>query len=430
MTKKIIQESIDYIEENLKAEISAKELSERAGFSLFHYYRVFQKTVGMPVMQFVVRRRLLHAIYEVQCGLKMVDAALQYGFGTQAGFYKAFLREFGYTPTQYLLKGKGKKPYRIDILKENAAMVTHKRLKEILKVWGLEKEELADFIYEETGNVNENAFYVGSEYLIHRTKDAEMVEKLISLAVITGEIGIDVSKPIKTLDGKQYYSDGDFYFYVTRRQQGSCLKASSLFLEDYTVKARFIGEMVGQLSIALADADISVKDINIYDQVTEWAIPELQDKIQIPDWFLEQYSREFAEIYPLLSRQLIHRDPNPGNIIQGNECWGIIDFGESERNVRILDPCYAATAVLSENFREDDSEHLQKWIEIYKNIIIGYDEVVKLTDEEWKAIPYLVLSNQLIASAWFAEQEKYQELYLINVKMTEWMLEHFEELKL
>ena len=118
MTKKIIQESIDYIEENLKAEISAKELSERAGFSLFHYYRVFQKTVGMPVMQFVVRRRLLHAIYEVQCGLKMVDAALQYGFGTQAGFYKAFLREFGYTPTQYLLKGKGKKPYRIDILKE------------------------------------------------------------------------------------------------------------------------------------------------------------------------------------------------------------------------------------------------------------------------------------------------------------------------
>ena len=51
MSREIIQDSIDYIEENIKCDISAAELSEKAGFSLFHYYRLFQTAVGMPVMQ-------------------------------------------------------------------------------------------------------------------------------------------------------------------------------------------------------------------------------------------------------------------------------------------------------------------------------------------------------------------------------------------
>ena len=38
----MIQQSLDYIEDNLKAQITAVELSDMAGFSLFHYYRLFQ----------------------------------------------------------------------------------------------------------------------------------------------------------------------------------------------------------------------------------------------------------------------------------------------------------------------------------------------------------------------------------------------------
>ena len=97
-----IQKSIDYIEKNLKTDITAKELSEMSGFSMFHYYRLFQSAVGMPVMQYIARRRLLHALYEMHCGEKMVTAAMNYGFETQAGFYKAFVRKFGYTPKEFL----------------------------------------------------------------------------------------------------------------------------------------------------------------------------------------------------------------------------------------------------------------------------------------------------------------------------------------
>lgn len=128
MNLTIIQKSIDYIEDNLKSDITAKELSEMAGFSMFHYYRLFQSAVGLPVMQYITRRRLLNALYDMHSGKKMIDVALEYGFDTQAGLYKAFIREFGYTPTEFINMSKKKKPYRINLFKEEHIMVSHKKI--------------------------------------------------------------------------------------------------------------------------------------------------------------------------------------------------------------------------------------------------------------------------------------------------------------
>ena len=133
----------------------------------------------------------------------------------------------------------------------------------------------------------------------------------------------------------------------------------------------------------------------------------------------------FAALYPKLPRQIIHRDPNPGNIICNQDQWGFIDFDLAERNARIYDPCYAATAVLSERFGKDN----EKWLAVYRNIICGYDSVAHLTDEERKAIPHVILANQFVCVAWFAGQDKYAELFGTNKKMTLWLIDRFEELK-
>ena len=123
----IIQRSLDYIEDNLRAEITAAELAEQAGFSLFHYYRLFQQATGLPVMQYILRRRLLHGIYAIKQGKSKTDSALLFGFDTYAGFYKAFCREFGTTPSAFLESGRAKRPYRIDITKEDYMTVSHKK---------------------------------------------------------------------------------------------------------------------------------------------------------------------------------------------------------------------------------------------------------------------------------------------------------------
>lgn len=99
----LIQDSLDYIEANLKAELTPNELASNLGFSLYHYSRIFQSAVGRSVKDYIIKRRLTHAIYEISLGGKMIDVSMSYGFDTYAGFYKAFKKEYGLSPKKYIL---------------------------------------------------------------------------------------------------------------------------------------------------------------------------------------------------------------------------------------------------------------------------------------------------------------------------------------
>ncbi len=423
----IIQAGIDYIEDHLKTEISAQELADKANFSLFHYYRLFHLAVGMPVMEYIMRRRLLHAIYEIGQGNKMIDVALNYGFDTYAGFYKAFKREFGYTPKQFLNQYQSKKPYRINLSQEEYNMVTHKKIAQILKNWNLEKEVIADIFYD-SGERNEHAFYVGDNYVMKVFANLGNVKKHIDISKSLENFGLSAAVPMKTQDGREIVEDNQLYFTLTNRVQGERIRAADMYEGDYKSKARFVGEIIGHLSLALEKVDAVVNEVDIYERSVSWALPVLTKKTNIPEGLCKAVVDEFGKVHKNLPKQIIHRDPNPSNMIVAKDKWGFIDFDLSEKNIRIYDPCYAATAILSESFDEKDQQKLLKWVEIYKNIIYGYDGVVKLSEEELQAVPYVVLCNQLICCAWFADKEKHANIYDINMKMTRWIWEHFEDL--
>lgn len=422
-----IQNSIDYIEENLKAEISAQELAEQANFSIFHYYRLFQMAVGIPVMQYVTRRKLLHAIYEISCGSKIIEAALDYGFDTYAGFYKAFKREFGCSPKQFLKNNKLNKPYRINLFQKEHIMMTHKKLSGLLTNWNLQNETIRDIFYE-SGEKNEHAWYIGESYIIKAFSNLGNLKNYMNISKSLEKLGVSASPPIQTVDGNEFMENGPLYFVLTKRLQGERLKAVNMYEGDYKDKARFVGEIIGQLSLALEKVDAVVNDVNIYDNVKNWALPKAKEILNIPESFWKDKIESFGTLYSTLPKQIIHRDPNPSNIIMAEDTWGFIDFDLSERNIRIFDPCYAATAILSESFDENNLEKLEQWIKIYKNIIYGYDNVAKLSDNEIKAIPYVILFNQLICCVWLFEQEKYKNIFQVNKKITKWVYENFNKL--
>ena len=417
----MIQKSLDYIEENLQAEITAAELAEAAGFSLFHYYRLFQSATGLPVMQYILRRRLLHGIYAIKQGSTKIDAALRFGFDTYAGFYKAFCREFGCPPSEFLKSCRAKRPYRIDLTKEEHMIITHKKAAQILKHWNLESEPITDIYYEGTGNKNDSACYVGEAFVLKYTPNLGKLKKHIEVSKATESIGLMSAVPVATTDGQEYIQDGELYFYLTKRLPGKQMVSHSFGEGD----ARFVGEIIGQLHLALSKVEDCVSEADLLGTVRDWALPNAKAALGLSDAFCRAYLDTFAELYPKLPRQIIHRDPNPGNIICSDDQWGFIDFDLAERNSRIYDPCYAATAVLSERFGEDN----EKWLEVYRNIICGYDSVAHLTQEERKAIPYVILANQFVCVAWFAEQEKFAELFETNKQMTLWLIDKFEELK-
>ena len=417
----IIQRNLDYIEDNLQTDITAGELAEMAGFSLFHYYRLFQQATGLPVMQYILRRRLLHGVYAMKQGSSKIDAALAYGFDTYAGFYKAFCREFGSTPSDFLESSRAKRPYRIDITKEEHMTVTHKKAAQILQSWNLSDASITDIYYEGTGNKNDSAVYVGEEYILKYTANLGKLKKHIEVSKALEGIGLLSAVPVPTAEGREYTQDGEVYFYLTRRLQGRQLVSHRFEDGD----GRFVGEILGQLHLALEGIEDCVGEADLLSTVKDWALPKAKEALKLTDTFCKEYLDSFADLYPNLPRQIIHRDPNPGNIICADDQWGFIDFELAERNVRIFDPCYAATAVLSETFGQDND----KWLGIYRDIICGYDSVAHLTQEERQAIPYMILANQFVCVAWFAEQDKYAELFETNKRMTTWLIGKIEELR-
>ena len=260
-----IQKSLDYIEEYLQAEITAAELAEMTGFSLFHYYRLFQQATGLPVMQYILRRRLLHGIYAIKEGSSKIDAALLYGFDTYAGFYKAFCREFGSTPSEFLKSCRAKRPYRIDITKEEHMTITHKKAAQILKHWNLEGEAIADIYYDGTGNKNDSACYVGEKYVLKFTANLGKLKKHIEVSKALHSIGLLSAVPVLTTDGAEFIHDGEVYFYLTRRLPGEQMVSNRFGEGD----GRFVGEIIGQLHLALSRIEDCVSETDLLATVRD-----------------------------------------------------------------------------------------------------------------------------------------------------------------
>ena len=422
--KQQLQKTIDYIEENLKTELNAMELADMCGYTVFHFYRLFQGATGVPVMQYILRRRLLYAIWEMQGDETRIDIALQYGFETYAGFYRAFQRMFHMTPTDYLKKGVARKPYKINLFKGEAMHITHKKAQEILKHWNLDNVQLQDIYYDVTGNRNENAYLVGDRYVLKFTVNFGKMQQNQQMAALLNQAGLAAACAIPTVNGAQYVQDGEMYFYLTKRLMGKQMNAVRMYEGNI---AAYTGEIIGLLHKTLEKEDAPVEEKDFFESIKNWALCKTKDAMKLEDDFCNELLENILQFENKLPKQCIHRDPNPGNIIVNGNEWGFIDFELSEKNIRIFDPCYAATAVLSETFSKGKRED---WFRVYQDIMNGYDRIVHLTTEEKKAAPYVVLGNQMICIAWFSGDEKFKELFEINSQMFRYLLNNKEKLQI
>lgn len=330
--REIIEESLKYIEENLTAPITARELADRAGYSLYRYYRLFQLETGMPVMRCILRRRLLAAVSEIKDGKKQIDAALLYGFDTHAGFYRAFRREFGCTPSQYLKNGGACAP--------------------------------------------------------PMTKE------------VTMENRNDLDR--RALTYRDFYDDLKYAYLA--------------------------GIALGRLHRELDGADMAVDEVDLFETVSTWALPVCRELMEVSEDFCGEYLQNLSKLSPGLPVQVIHRDPNPSMFFETPEGLELAASPLSERNVRIYDPCYAATAILNESFGDGSTDVFDRWLTIYREIVRGYSEEAKTTDAEVRAFPYVLLANQFICTAWFYEQQTEPNLFEVNKRMTSKIMEEFQKL--
>ena len=417
----IIKFSITYIEQNLKTDISAEELASMAGYSVWHYQRLFTKTIGLSIAAFIGKRRLDRALGEIAGGRRAIDVALEYGFDTYAGFYKAFVRMYGSSPKKTLQT-------------EVSVMFTEKELRNILANWDISQDlPILDIYIMDGSKVSGNVWSVGEDFILKAGERERMLKNLNVSKALSAQ-GFVASTPILTKSGAEYL-DSDKIIMLTRGIKGNPVPKDDRFGDNRREFGFKYGESIARLHNALVaiESEIAPHEQNLYTHVTGWALPEVkkqnyQYQMGVPDSFFENYISTFGDLFDKLPKQLIHRDPNPSNILfDDGAVSGFIDFDLSERNVRLWDPCYCATGILSE-WRGVDGIY-EKWPSILAGILQGYDSVNPLTDEEKQAIYYVICSIQMVFGAYCESQVELKELAKTNREMLQFILEQEAKIK-
>ncbi|PEL12479.1 AraC family transcriptional regulator [Bacillus sp. AFS017336] len=109
---KNMNDALVYIEENLTSTIDYKEISRRAFCSEFHFKRMFSFLAGISLSEYIRRRRLTLAAFELkEHNTKIIDLALKYGYNSPDSFTRAFQNLHGITPSEARVNGNSLKAF-------------------------------------------------------------------------------------------------------------------------------------------------------------------------------------------------------------------------------------------------------------------------------------------------------------------------------
>ena len=93
----------DYIESNIDSSLSIEELANVAGFSKFHFHRIFKGIVNEPLSRYVNRLKLERATHLLtyRTDMTITHIAYHFGFTDSAVFSRTFKSHYGISPSQY-----------------------------------------------------------------------------------------------------------------------------------------------------------------------------------------------------------------------------------------------------------------------------------------------------------------------------------------
>lgn len=157
---------LDYIENNLDIEIDHKKMAQIACCSEYHFPRMFSAISGISLSEYIRRRRLTLAAFEIQkSDIRILDLAIKYGYDSADSFSRAFSKTLGLKPSearnsgvklkayprisfQISIKGDTEMEYRIEnldfelrILGKSQSVKTSKAFKTIPALWNSAKKD-------------------------------------------------------------------------------------------------------------------------------------------------------------------------------------------------------------------------------------------------------------------------------------------------
>lgn len=109
---KQMNDALAYLEENLDGEIDFSVAAQKACCSVYHFQRMFSYMAEVPLSEYIRRRRLSRAAFDLQnTDGKVIDIALKYGYDSPTAFTRAFQNLHGIAPNTARKKGATLKAY-------------------------------------------------------------------------------------------------------------------------------------------------------------------------------------------------------------------------------------------------------------------------------------------------------------------------------
>jgi len=367
--QKFIKSSLDYIEQNLKTDITSDELAQMTGYSVGHYCRMFKQITDLSVTNYISKKRINYALAEISSGRKAIDVVLEYGFDTYAGFYKAFVKMYGCSPTKYLNIYKNLTPEEL----EEIIMDYNKLAEEAMKNYDI-KHSLIEFtdkwdsslisihvntiehLYKVTDDKGEvydlrlTEFFEFSDSELNKYDAATDKAMISSIVEWVGNIdyGVPKAEYIKNIHGEYTAAVADrIYCTLTKQFKGNFKTHYAVLISDDPVENHYS-----------ADREIAENYIKslakLHKTASEWitpagfirpsfdvdsitcvmkAIDNIEHDMSNPD--VEKY-KKCCEIIKLGGQKAVERfKANP--IEKNNMTWGLIHGNNHSYACHIFD---------------------------------------------------------------------------------------------
>ncbi|WP_312702171.1 AraC family transcriptional regulator [Sedimentibacter sp.] len=254
-----LNEAVDYIEQNLDKEISHDKLAQIACCSTFHFIRMFSYIADIPLSEYIRRRRLTMAAFDLQTGNdKIVDIALKYGYDSPTAFNRAFQNVHGISPTAAKRQGVSLKAYpRITFkitIKGDSEMNYKIVTKEAFKIAG----------------VKENFSMKGDECF---AKIPFFWQETVQSGVIPSILELINREPYGLLGVSANINDNELSYYIAAATD----KATPEGMEEYMVPecTWAVFECIGAMPYAIQELQKRI--------ITEWLPTSGYEYANVPD---------------------------------------------------------------------------------------------------------------------------------------------------
>ena len=98
-----VNAAIDYVTQNLDGPLRLEDVARAAGFSPYHFHRIFRGLMGETLASFTKRVRLERSVYLLSHRKRetLTEIALACGFASSSDFSRAFRAQYGVPPRRF-----------------------------------------------------------------------------------------------------------------------------------------------------------------------------------------------------------------------------------------------------------------------------------------------------------------------------------------